>query len=80
MNSVAIGTTLPANVEAAYTKYLLDHHGDLSDTENLALVFYNAGARQAIQNMVEFGDVIPQMHRIEGRFIRLLALLDGLQS
>lgn len=68
---------LPAAVEAAYSKYLIDHHGDLSDSENLAEVLFNAGGRHAVTAMVEFGDVVPQLHRIEARVRRLLELLEA---
>jgi hypothetical protein len=75
-------TTMPsirmtAAVQGAYTKYVSDHHGDLSDVEGFASTMFNAGGSHAIKAMVEFGDVIPQLHRIEARVQRLLVLLEA---
>jgi hypothetical protein len=75
-------TTVPsirmtAAVEGAYTKYVSDHHGDLSDVEGFASTMFNAGARHAVTAMVIFGDIVPQLHRIEGKVKALLELLEA---
>lgn len=68
---------LPAAVDAAYKKYLADHYGDLSNPEELAEVLFNAGGRHAVTAMVAFGDIVPQLHRVEAKVRVLLELLEG---
>jgi hypothetical protein len=78
-------TTVPSirmsnAVETAYTKYVSDHHGDLSDVEGFASTMFNAGGSHAIKAMVLFGDIVPQLHRIEGKVKALLELLEAFEE
>lgn len=70
---------MPAAVQAAYSKYVADHHGDLSDIEGLVATMWNAGGRHAVTAMVVFGDIVPQLNRIEGKVRVLLELLEAFQ-
>lgn len=67
---------MPAAVEAAYKQYLASHFGVI-DVPELAEVMFNAGGRTAVEAMVIFGDIVPQLHRVEARVKRLLELAEA---
>jgi hypothetical protein len=66
---------MDSEARKALDKYAQDHWGDLSDTDNLAQTMFNAGSRRAIEAMVQFSDLLPQVRRIEDRVRCLSALL-----
>ncbi len=73
------GFTQP-QVERRYIQYLEDNHGDLSDLPRLCEVMANFGARCAMENMVIFSDIMPQLSRIEKQIRYIRSMLDTVQA
>lgn len=67
---------MPDAVAKAYRQYVEQHHGEINATE-LAEVMFNSGGRHAVTAMVTFGDIVPQLNRIEARVRALLTLLEA---
>lgn len=70
---------MPPAVDAAYRQFVDMTHGEI-DPPRLATYMWNNGGRHAVKAMVEFGDIVPQLHRIEGRVRALLGLLEAFDS
>jgi hypothetical protein len=68
--------SMSTEAEQAYTKYVVDHHGEI-DVTDLAQTMFNAGGRTAVEAMIIFGDIVPQLHRIEARVRRLLEITEA---
>lgn len=68
--------TMSPEIERAYKQFVEQHWGEV-DPILLAITMFNAGGRHAVKAMVEFGDIIPQLHRIEGRVRVLLEMLEA---
>lgn len=80
MTTMTEERTLPAEVQKAYDKYLIDHRGDLSDVQGLAETLFNAGARTAIAAMVSFSDLLPLVGGLERRIGKIRQVLEGLED
>lgn len=59
-------------VRALYDRWMADHYGEV-DMELLLTAAYNAGARSAVTAMIAFGDLGPQLGRMESRIVSTLS-------
>jgi hypothetical protein len=66
-------------VQERYERYVRETHGEI-DVPRLAETMFNAGERHAIRVMVEFGDILPRISRIEERVMAVHRLLVAIRE
>ena len=69
-HAFALGLTesvISPSARAALDRYVASHHGDLSNTDELADTMFRAGGNQAIKAMEEFADITGRLDRLAER-------------
>jgi hypothetical protein len=64
-------------VQAAYDHFVQAHHGEI-EVPLLAETMFNAGGRATTRALVQFGDLLPLMNKIDQRIHQILGLVEGM--
>jgi len=64
-------------VQTAYDRFVEAHYGEI-DVPLLAETMFNAGGRATTRALVQFGDLLPLVNRIDQRIHQILGLVEGM--